>query len=64
VLGPPIAEGDTFTVTLSVLMQPAVLLYVIVVVPGAIPVKNPVLEPIVPTSGLLLIQVPPVGVLT
>jgi hypothetical protein len=34
-----------------------------VVVPKLIPVTAPVVEPIVPTAGLLLDHVPPAGVL-
>lgn len=59
---PVIATGAGVTVTTIVDVQPALNAYVIVVVPGLIPVTMPVAEPIVPTDGVLLAQLPP-GVL-
>ena len=56
------AIGDTFTVILVVVMtdpqKTLVSVKVIVVVPTAIPPTIPVADPIVPTPGLLLLQVP------
>jgi hypothetical protein len=61
VLGPLIVAGSAFTVTSSVVLQPAGVTYIIVVVPGAIAVKIPVVEPIVPTRVFALLHVPPPG---
>ena len=59
---PTIATGAGVTVTTIVDVQPALNAYVIVVVPGLMPVTIPVAEPILPTAGVLLAQLPP-GVL-
>jgi hypothetical protein len=56
---PPIGTGAAVTVTTIVEVQPALNAYVIVVVPAAMPVTIPVVEPIVPTPGVLLTHVPP-----
>jgi hypothetical protein len=56
---PVIADGLGFTVTVVVVSQPVGKVYVIVAVPGDLPVTNPVPEPIVATAVLLLAQVPP-----
>ena len=62
VLGPLIGPGDGLTVTPSVAIHPAVVVYVIVVVVPVIapPVRMPVVAPIVAADVLLLLHVPPV----
>lgn len=53
------ATGAAITVTSVVRIQPVLSVYVIVVVPPAMPVKAPVPVTMVPAAGLLLLQVPP-----
>jgi hypothetical protein len=54
------AAGAAFTVTSAVTLQPvADILYVMRDVPVAIPDTTPVVEPMVATAVLPLIQVPP-----
>jgi hypothetical protein len=53
--------GKLYTVNVRVVAQPVVVTrYVIVVVPRLRPPATPDVEPIEPTEGLLLLQVPPV----
>lgn len=54
--------ADGVTVTTRVTEQPEPRLYVIVVVPGAIPVTMPDVRPMVATDRALLAHVPPPGV--
>ncbi len=56
------AAGVTFTVRTDVVVQPAVVVYVIVVVPAETPDILPISAPIVATAVLLLLQLPPTGV--
>lgn len=56
---PVIGLGSGFTVAMVVLIHPVLdSLYVIVAVPLVIPVKTPVVEPIVAIAGVLLLHVP------
>jgi hypothetical protein len=60
---PPEAEGNALTVTVAVMValpQALDIAYVIVVVPAPAPVTTPDESPIVATTVLLLIHVPPV----
>jgi hypothetical protein len=57
---PVIDAGVELTVSVAVLVQPALTVYVIVVVPAATPVAMPVPASIVALVVLLLIHVPPV----
>jgi hypothetical protein len=57
---PPIASGKGLTVTVVVVIQPVVRVYVIVAVPGVMPVTTLLTEPIVATAVLPLVHVPPV----
>jgi hypothetical protein len=60
---PLITPGLVTIVATVEMAQPVlVIVYVILVVPAAIPPRTPVAEPIVPTAGLLLSHVPGVGV--
>jgi hypothetical protein len=56
---PVIAAGNEFTVAIAVMIQLVGSLYVIVVLPTATPVINPVLAFIVAVAGVLLLHVPP-----
>ena len=58
---PVIAAGDAFTVSVSVLKQPAGNVYVITEVPAAIPETIPDEDPIVATPIDPDVQLPPVG---
>ena len=59
VVGPVMAAGRGFTVSVRVISQPVVVSrYVMVVVPSAKPDTRPVEDPIVATDMLLLLQVP------
>jgi hypothetical protein len=59
---PVTVPGATFTVTIPEVVQPAAVVYTIVVVPLDRLVNAPVALT-VPTAVLLLLQVPPTGVL-
>jgi hypothetical protein len=48
------------TPTVVVVLQPPASVYVILVVPGVLPITVPDDEPIEATEGALLLQVPPV----
>ena len=56
---PVIPPGTVLTVTVVVVIQPVDSVYVIVDVPGVPPVTKPEADPIVATTVLLLIHVPP-----
>jgi hypothetical protein len=58
--GPEIDDGNIFTVSIAVLIQPVGRVYVIVVLPAIPVVTVPDDDPIVATLVLLLVQVPPV----
>ena len=58
--GPVIGAGTVFTVTVAVLTHAAGVVYVIVVLPGKMPVTIPEDEPTEATNGLLLLHMPPV----
>lgn len=58
-VGPVIAAGEGFTVTIAVAAQPSVDVYDMIVVPPATPVTTPVVAPTVATDVALLLQVPP-----
>ena len=60
---PEMLPGPPFTVTFCVTRQPVVAVYVMVVVPAAIPVKIPDAAPMVPVAVLPLTQAPPAGLL-
>jgi hypothetical protein len=60
---PVFAEGTGITVTSVVAKHPVLSIYVMFEVPAATPVTFPGLEGTVATLVLLLLQVPPVGVL-
>jgi hypothetical protein len=53
------ASGDAFTVIVVLAVQPLPSEYVMVVVPGAMPVIMPLREPIVALPGALLLHIPP-----
>jgi hypothetical protein len=55
---PAIGAGAGFTESTLVRQQPVVIVYVMVVEPGATPVAMPVVASIVATVGSLLIHVP------
>lgn len=57
-VGPLIAAGDDETVTVVVVAHPPTV-YVMVAVPNAMPLSNPLVEPIVATAVLLLAHIPP-----
>ena len=64
VVEPPIVAGRGLTVMLRARKQPLVgWVYVMVAVPALLPVIKPVAEPIDALVALLLVHVPPVGVL-
>jgi hypothetical protein len=56
---PPIGNGTGLTLTTAVVMQPVPSAYVIILVPLVIPQNRPEVVLMVPTAGLLLVQVPP-----
>ena len=58
-VAPTIGAGAAVTVATTVLVQPALNEYVTIVVPADTPYRTPVVEPMVPTARLLLLQVPP-----
>jgi hypothetical protein len=57
------ATGDALTVITAFALQPEAVVYVIVVVPVARPLTIPEDVPMVATVGVLLVHVPPEGVL-
>jgi hypothetical protein len=61
---PDMVAGGAVTVTVVVVLHPAVLVKVIDAVPGVPPVMIPVAEPITATAGLLLAQEPVVPVVS
>jgi len=57
---PVIAAGNGFTVTIAVLIQPPLPVYVMLVVPAVTPVTTPEVTPIVATDGVALVhEIPP-----
>jgi hypothetical protein len=58
---PVTGAGLAFTVTVVVRTQPVPSVYVIVAVPGTMPITTPVVGPTVAISGALVVQVPPRG---
>jgi hypothetical protein len=56
---PEMADGSGFTVMPAVMIQPVGSVYVIVAVPPLTPLATPLVEPMVATDVLLLLQVPP-----
>jgi len=61
--GPEIVMGKGFTVTTVVIKQPAGSIYVILAEPAATAVRMPVVEPMIATAWLSLLQLPPETVL-
>ena len=59
VAAPDIADGNAFTVIISLVEHPVGNVYIIVEVPVDPLVTNPVVDPIVATVVLLLVHVPP-----
>ena len=60
VRAPIIAVGVGLTFIIVVMLHPPATVYVTIEVPRLIPMKIPVVAPIVPTAVLPLCQVPPV----
>ena len=58
---PVIAGGSAITLTESETKQPAGMVYVMAVLPAAMPVITPDVDMTVPMAGVLLVQVPPAG---
>ena len=56
---PVIGDGNAFTVNCAVLVQPAPVVYDMVVLPAAIPVTMPDDVPIVPAAAFTLLHTPP-----
>lgn len=59
----PVITGDELTVTMADAVQPLARVYTTDVVPPPIPPTTPLLTPTVPTAEVVLLQVPPAGVL-
>lgn len=60
--GPAIGAAVVLTDTVNITEQP-LREYVIIATPGATPVTRPKVDPTVATDGLLLVHMPPAGVL-
>jgi hypothetical protein len=62
-LPPDIAAGKGLTVMFLICWQPVPSVYVIIAVPASTPIAVPVEEPMTATAVLLLLHVPPAGLL-